>query len=177
MKITNVIKKDIAQKIYDVLNDEGNFAWYFRKKFTIPSDEASEVQFAAFSHIFFYDEKVNSGYFDIAFEIVDEICKQENLEIKKLHRIYANLYLNVKHTDEMKRNEIHYDSDNKNCKTILYYVNDADGDTIFYDDDMSVVDTVSPEKGKYVIFDSTMLHGAGIPKNSKFRMVLNVVFE
>lgn len=176
MKI-NTIRQDLAQKIYDVLNDEGNFAWYFRKKFTIPFDEASEIQFAAFSHIFYFNGQVNSGYFDDAYEIVDEICKQENLKIKKLHRIYANLYLNVHHDDEMKFNEIHHDSDNPNCKTILYYVNDSDGNTLFYNDKKIVINEIKPAQGKYVLFDSTQLHGAGIPIKNKFRMVLNVVFE
>jgi hypothetical protein len=177
MNKKNTIRQDLAQKIYDVLNDNDNFAWYFRKKFTIPFDSASKTQFAAFSHIFYFDDKINSAYFDNAFEIVDEICKQENLKINKLHRIYANLYLNVHHDEKMKKNEIHLDSENPNCKTILYYVNDSDGNTLFYNDEKIVINEVKPQKGKYVIFESNKLHGAGIPVQSKFRMVLNVVFE
>lgn len=171
------INTELSKKIFDLLNDDGNFAWYFRKKFTIPFDNASETQFGAFSHIFYFDEKINSDYFNIAFEVINEICKQENLIIKKLHRIYANLYLNVYHDESMQLNEIHCDSDNPDCKTILYYVNDSDGNTLFYNDDKVIIDEIKPEHGKYVIFNSTKLHSAGIPIKSKFRMVINAVFE
>lgn len=175
--IVGKIRQDLADRIYYIFNEDGGIAWYYRKKFSLPAMECPEEQFGAFSHILFDNNQQNSSFFGDAFGLAVEICQQENLKINKLHRIYANLYLNVIHTDEMIKNEIHHDSDNPDCKTILYYINDSDGDTLFYDDDKKLIDKQTPQQGKYIVFDSNKLHGAGIPIKNKYRMVLNIVFE
>jgi ectoine hydroxylase-related dioxygenase (phytanoyl-CoA dioxygenase family) len=47
---------------------------------------------------------------------------------------------------------------------VFYYVNDADGDTVFFDQNHQVMKSVSPKKGRLIIFDGTLYHGGGIPK-------------
>lgn len=68
----------------------------------------------------------------------------------------------------------------------LYYINDSDGDTIILDkkydnennflsgnlNDYSVLERVTPKKGRAVIFDGYHYHAAGLPKNRN-RAVLN----
>lgn len=48
---------------------------------------------------------------------------------------------------------------------VLYYVNDSDGDTVFFDNNNNVVQRVTPKKGRVVLFDGNHKHGGGIPKN------------
>lgn len=47
---------------------------------------------------------------------------------------------------------------------VLYYVNDADGDTVFFNDKNEIVKSVSPKRGRVVAFDGRIPHGGGIPK-------------
>lgn len=47
---------------------------------------------------------------------------------------------------------------------VLYYVNDADGDTVIFDKDNEIVKRVSPKRGRILMFDGTLYHGGGIPK-------------
>jgi hypothetical protein len=47
---------------------------------------------------------------------------------------------------------------------VLYFVNDCDGDTVFFNDKNEVVKTVSPKRGRIVMFDGLLYHGGGIPK-------------
>ena len=70
-------------------------------------------------------------------------------------------------------------------KTLLYYVNDSDGETFFYDkhftgEPLGLINktmSVKPKKGRAIIFDSNHLHAGSCPQESKFRMVLNCVFN
>ena len=48
---------------------------------------------------------------------------------------------------------------------VLYYVNDADGDTVIFNKNNQIVKRVSPKRGRILMFDGTMYHGGGIPKN------------
>jgi hypothetical protein len=47
---------------------------------------------------------------------------------------------------------------------VLYYVNDADGDTVFFNEKNEIIKSVSPKRGRVVAFDGRILHGGGIPK-------------
>jgi hypothetical protein len=58
----------------------------------------------------------------------------------------------------------------------LYYINDADGDTIFYDDNLNEIKKISPKKGRIVFFDGSIKHSAGIPTNNE-RIVINICFN
>ena len=69
----------------------------------------------------------------------------------------------------------------------VYYVNDSDGDTVFFkettkeispdniNDDMNIYKTVSPKKGRLVVFPGDVYHSSGKPKND-VRCIINYNF-
>ena len=67
----------------------------------------------------------------------------------------------------------HVDYEEQGITTALYYVNDSDGDTVFFDDTYNIVQRIKPEKGKVVIFDNLIYHASTCPQYSKTRMVIN----
>ena len=69
---------------------------------------------------------------------------------------------------------IHVDLDVEHW-VCLYYVNDSDGDTIFFDDDENEIKRVSPKKGRIAFFDGSIKHCTSTPSKNK-RVVLNFNF-
>jgi hypothetical protein len=71
---------------------------------------------------------------------------------------------------------IHTDLD-FNHLVCLYYVNDTDGDTIFYNNDLKTeIKRTSPKKGRVVIFNGTIPHSATTPTKLP-RAIINFNFS
>lgn len=60
--------------------------------------------------------------------------------------------------------------------SIMYYVNDSSGDTIFFNDDKKVIKRVSPKKGTGVVFNPTILHSGQCPQTHVPRFSLYMHF-
>ena len=58
----------------------------------------------------------------------------------------------------------------------LYYVNDSDGPTFFYDNDLNVIEKVNPSRGTAVIFDGDTLHAGSNPILTPLRFAININF-
>ena len=62
-------------------------------------------------------------------------------------------------------------------KVLLYYINDSDGPTYFFNESYELQDTVYPKPGRAIIFDGSNIHAASNPVRSPFRMVVNIDFQ
>ena len=72
-------------------------------------------------------------------------------------------------------NNIHPDLKMKGGITILYYVNDSDGDTYFFNN-IECIKSVSPTKGKAVVYPADTFHAGSTPVTTETRTVINLVF-
>jgi hypothetical protein len=98
-------------------------------------------------------------------------------KIKGIVRIKANLNSQNSLTNPV--DNIHQDIiADGNFMSLLYYVMDSDGDTLFFDDDKkTVVDRITPQENKAVWFDSKTWHCSSPPIENKRRVVINFILE
>ena len=111
--------------------------------------------------------------------IIDSIPQQ----IKTFLRVKINLTFPSLNTTKDSHYPVHVDAGiNEKYKTVIYYVNDSDGDTIIFNEDknykgpLTIKRKISPKKGRLIIFDGDLLHAGGFPIESKQRIVLNINF-
>ena len=78
-------------------------------------------------------------------------------------------------------NPPHTDTDGEGYMSLVYYLNDSDGDTFFFDDAEcfnSVDDRrVTPKKETEVMFDAYHKHCASSLKKHEGRLIINSVFK
>ena len=57
----------------------------------------------------------------------------------------------------------------------LYYLQDSDGDTFFFDnkEDLNIIERVTPKAGRMVMFDNDIYHASSPPQKSNARFVIN----
>ena len=101
------------------------------------------------------------------------MCDVAGVRPNSIMRIRAGMYLPTLNKPDY--NDPHIDADIPHT-VILYYVNDCDGDTYFFDKNNNVVDTVSPKKGRMVVFDGNTTHASSQPSKG-VRVTLNLNFH
>lgn len=77
--------------------------------------------------------------------------------------LFARIFLTLPYDTKQTHHAPHVDLDFPH-KSLIYYVNDSEGDTVFFEKDYeTIIDKVSPKKGRAVLFDGLIPHAAGIP--------------
>jgi hypothetical protein len=199
--INNFLPEAYAQNIYQMLTGENTeLTWHF-SKFSVDYDGSTSKLFPVeqetkdhvrFTHSFIRDNVLVDANFTKHLMVL--VAQFENFTGQKIThttRMKANLLLNLEgpslqppHVDGMIKDENGvYSCIGK--KTLLYYVNNADGDTVFYNErftgePIAVLTEqmrITPKKGSAIIFDSNQVHSANIPKSKAYRCVINSIFE
>jgi hypothetical protein len=85
---------------------------------------------------------------------------------------YNNYEPHIPHTD-MK-----YDDGKKIPHLVcLYYINDCDGPTYFFNNEYKIIDMVQPAIGRAIIFDGSILHASSSPVLNPYRFIMNINFR
>jgi hypothetical protein len=191
--IDDFIPELYQKSIFDLLTGQ-EFPWTFHNysvsEYPIEDFYTSEKtkEHIQLRHVFVNDGIIMSNFFQFIVPLAGEFQKHTGIPNLNIQRIKSNLLipqegikLQPPHTDG-----VYEETASNSCinrKTLLYYVNDADGDTIFYDKHFTGVYLgkvepimrVSPKRGRAVIFDSNHVHSGTCPTED-YRMVVNCVF-
>jgi len=125
-----------------------------------------------FSHTILNEGKYNS----IIMPIINTIYREAGKPLKIFKTKFnflpksTNSTFHVPHIDGL-------DAFYSNCRSAVYYVNDSDGDTYFFDNNGDIMYTIEPEKGKLVIFNGKHYHSSSSPTINDFRIVFNIFYE
>jgi hypothetical protein len=131
---------------------------------------------------FSYNEKQSKAEV-CAYPILDQIKPlQDYIALSvfnspiKLMRLYINMFLHTNIKNAIAHP--HIDSNFENSVSCIYYVNDSTGDTVIFDDDLNVMEKITPKKGTGVIFNSNLLHAGCYPNDENTpRVIINFLFK
>ena len=96
--------------------------------------------------------------------------------IKSLLRCKFNRLLRNENFTINNYNIPHQDTENNGDTSMIYYVNDSDGNTVFFENN-TIVNRITPKQGDIVLFPSNLWHASCNPSKNAERIVLNVVAE
>lgn len=174
MLVFNDFVKEEHNKQLLQLLESVEFPWYYQKQAHTVHDPLSILSIG-FSHVFVNNGEQTSDMLYVLEPLIDAL--ESKLGALQLLRAQANLLLNHKteyigtiHTDGFNG----FETGNSTWVSAVYYVNDSNGDTVFFDKDGFEWNRVSPEKNKIVMFRGKQPHAASLPTNYPTRLVINI---
>jgi hypothetical protein len=184
--IDNVIPKKYQDEIENVLT--GQFPWYFYSEAVYkdlsnkPQSENAKTT-PILVHNFSDKEGIVSEYFNIIRPLLYYVEEKVGIDFKTIYRAKANLLMPKTNYEKKNHSFPHVDQLFPHL-TLLYYVNDSDGNTFFFDKkydetkvvsevELKVFEQIEPKKGRAILFDGLMYHASSNPINSDKRIVLN----
>jgi len=202
--IPNLVPDQFADRLQNVIYSEA-FSWRYSDN-TAKSEEIFQHYINSFSgvadkikdegqmtsniwHISAPQEVLLTKFLDLfsglIFFMFDRVPESS---IGEFNRVKANLTLKKPESWEGKIAEPHVDHKRPGFKSLLYYVDSADGDTIIYNERYNNVISKTPEeltersrftpkKGSAILFDSDIIHTHEYPLYTKNRAVINFCFS
>jgi hypothetical protein len=142
-----------------------------------------------FVHVYFDSNyNIKSEYFEMIRPMLFFIEDRFGKKLPSILRAKSNLLLqdplfvdgnyNVAHVDTFPQQE-----STKEFLSLIYYVNDADGDTLFFDQHygdnspLTIAHRQTPKANTAVLFDSTTFHASTPPVKSNNRVVINLILS
>jgi hypothetical protein len=187
-----IVIDDIVPEQYQTLIENQltaeNVNWHYMKDITYDVEKMKDLILSeskpAFAHKFYDREQgVISPAYGLVLPIVYFACEKIKFRITEI--IAVRSFLTIPLPTHINRvDNPHVDREVSHLN-VLYYVCDADGDTVFYDktfrdisptevrvQDLTVFQTVTPKKGRAVIFDGSRYHASTRPTTGS-RIVVN----
>ena len=136
-----------------------------------------------FAHSFYgfveNEDKTTLNSDDKYLTLINDIVSEANIKLDENYtqKNFIRSKINFQtHTNDSGYNHInppHIDM-NLNHHVMLYYVNESDGDTFFFDDDGKLLKRVTPKKGRLVYFNGDIYHAGSNPIKYRERIVINI---
>jgi len=168
--IKNCINKSVLVEFQNKINSL-NFPWYFLEDSSLENKIQNSINYS-FSHLILLDNKILSSYYDVTNSIALQLKDKFKLDNFSIIRLRLGLTTSF---GKKIINKPHIDFEKKH-KTILFYLNNSDGDTIFYENN-KIKSSITPEENKAVLFDGSIYHSSSKPYNNSKRIVLNINLE
>lgn len=186
----NVIPIDKQELIkYDMLESK-KFPWFYQPFSSFNSDDKFHANFPINMHPFSQDYKPTSSYYPNIEFIAWEGAKRAGFYVYVTEILQARAYLQYPLSEEFQPrhliDSLHCDSYAEHL-VVLYYVIDAEGDTILTDkrregdddiertlrvEDHNIIKRVTPKQGSALVFDGRYYHTTQQPQKN-IRSVIN----
>jgi len=136
----------------------------------MPDDNALDVP--QFFHFLILDGKINSQFYNTIAPVANKLVDVIDVDCE-ITRCKINMNT-IDTRFENKYHTPHIDNAFEEQITALYYINDSDGDTFFFDNKGNITERITPKKGKLVWWKGKIFHAKSSPIKSLNRLVLNI---
>jgi len=169
-----------------ILSEFNNLSWQF-------TDSASGVEnnydknnknikdSVQFVHPIFDKDPLSSIY-SLVYPILWFFEKEAGYNIVDVLRIKANSL--TRDGEDLRYQPPHIDMASAGYHSLIYYINDSDGDTILFNEDLyhghdnlTECTRITPTKGSAVLLPSHLFHSSSCPIDSKRRLVINFIIK
>lgn len=193
IEIDNVIPEALQSTIESILLKDEAFPVYYNNRTVnyIEGGDNSDLYWdkntkdaPQFVHAIVKNECQTSEYWSVLrpmlYFLIAKVDKELVVDRCKINVNYPH--------NAFKENEYyppHKDPSQSKSYSAIYYVNDSDGDTLFFkeplehkfDGEYEVIQRVTPKKGKLVFFPSNVVHCGTPPRQSDVRCVINFILK
>jgi len=153
------------KEIYDVVSSS-KFLWQWYPTTVSQNHQADSPVFYRMIEGNFDDDMYSEG-------VVWRKKIIDKLDINVTEVMRTRLNMSYPTLNPPPFNGIHKDAEvTGNFKSILYYLNDADGPTYFFN---AVPQIVQPKANRLVMFDADIRHASSQPQTTDRRLVMNIV--
>ena len=171
------IKKETVKNIEDIVSSS-LFYWNLYEETREDNMKLNKKYKTQDTHqlvhpVFKVNQQKTSPYYPAFLNLFQEIINNTVRRDVILLRMKVNLLFK---SNKKTINPFHIDDKlDKNYFSMIYYINNSDGDTVIYDNKKLV--RVKPEAGKVLMFDGSLYHASSRPTKNKLRKVVNINFK
>jgi hypothetical protein len=175
--IDQCVSPFLADEIEKIFLDQYTTWWYDP---TTSGNKFSNTEFNKFCETFQFVHPImdngrhDSVYTPVVLNLLDNIFVNYKFKILNYRRIKVNQLTKMLSKKNISHPP-HVDDLADNMISLIYYINDADGPTYFYNNNYKCINQVLPKKNRCVLFSSNMLHASSSPILTDRRLVINAV--
>ena len=195
--LDNFVPQSLQDEIEEMLLSS-NFPWYIFPEIWLGASTPENLlsnnnilNSTGVVHNFVNEGLPGSDYRHSFIYILHFLSKQLKFSVDQILRIRGRTTFQYPGSNKNTFCGPHVDfSMDNNYYSLIYYVNDSDGDTFLFeeerkDDDLNfqpnlsnlkIRERISPKKGRLLLFNGNILHSGNCPINSKIRCIVNYDF-
>ena len=192
MICTGNVSKELSDFIEDNILSYNDINWLFSTQTSHITDDSSLVTENTLDTFQFSHRIVCDKHGVVDPELLSQILSPLVNEYQKNFTNYPNLInisrakINILTQNSLSKNLYHppHIDDYNEHWVMIYYINDTDGDTYIFNEtydgtekQLTINRCISPEKGKFVVFNGKYFHSSSSPKKSTIRSVININFQ
>lgn len=174
--VENVLDQSIFNDLIHTVNGN-NFGWYLFPDINF-SEKFDDITRHGFKHMFIYENEDRSSYAPLVLPICAKAAEVAGHTLNSIFSAYGVLTMNCgkqhegfPHIDAQQ----HPETETVKRYSAVYYIEDSDGDTIFYDyEDKQEVFRVTPKKNTMIVFRTNTYHSGSLPMVYPTRKIINL---
>lgn len=167
--IDDVLPKAYADEIENTLFSP-SFPWYYAEDITYGRNAGDLEKTFGLFHMFYSEGNRVSNFGSFFEPLYFTALHKADVLIETPKVLQARTFLQFPLVKPRIHNNKHIDSQIPHT-VVLYYVNDADGDTKLFSG-LDTIKSITPKKNRVVIFNGSTYHSSGNPSKDK-RCVIN----